>query len=115
MRGQQGTLPRRVVLRLQRADRLLVSVVTPRELALKRTPRLGNAVVAEMIDKLSAELLPITMQHTSIVRELPDSPEHRDPFDRMIIAQAIDEHCPVVTLDQRFTLYKKSGLAVIWE
>jgi PIN domain nuclease of toxin-antitoxin system len=115
VRAQQGTLPRRVVQRLQRADRIFVSIVTPWELALKRIPRLTNSVVGEMIDKLRAELLAITLRHTGILGELPDFPEYRDPFDRMIIAQALEERCPVVTLDHRFTLYKKSGLAVVWE
>ncbi|CAM2856195.1 PIN domain-containing protein [Skermania piniformis] len=30
---------------------------------------------------------------------------HRDPFDRLIIAQAITEHLTVVTADPRFTAY----------
>ncbi len=37
---------------------------------------------------------------------------HRDPFDRQIIAQAFSEDLPVVTSDEKFSLYK--GLRLIW-
>jgi PIN domain nuclease of toxin-antitoxin system len=32
--------------------------------------------------------------------------DHRDPFDRMLIAQAISEGLAIVTADERFTLYE---------
>ena len=37
---------------------------------------------------------------------------HSDPFDRQIIAQALSEKVPVVTSDEKFSLYK--GLKLIW-
>jgi PIN domain nuclease of toxin-antitoxin system len=37
---------------------------------------------------------------------------HTDPFDRQIIAQALAESIPVVTPDEKFSLYK--GLKIIW-
>ena len=38
---------------------------------------------------------------------------HTDPFDRMIIAQAIAEKIPLISSDQRFPKYKKMGLDLI--
>jgi PIN domain nuclease of toxin-antitoxin system len=38
-----------------------------------------------------------------------------EPFDRMIIAQALSEPCPVVSSDQRFPLYEAVGLKVVWD
>jgi len=38
--------------------------------------------------------------------------QHRDPFDRQIVAQALVENIPVITCDQQFRLYKQ--LTVIW-
>jgi PIN domain nuclease of toxin-antitoxin system len=44
---------------------------------------------------------------------LPD--HHNDPFDRMIIAQAIQEKLTCVASDERFPSYKSSGLQVLWQ
>jgi PIN domain nuclease of toxin-antitoxin system len=43
---------------------------------------------------------------------LPENDQHRDPFDRMLIAQALEERLPVITSDRRFRGYK--GLEIIW-
>jgi PIN domain nuclease of toxin-antitoxin system len=37
---------------------------------------------------------------------------HGDPFDRQIIAQALSEKIPIMTSDEKFSLYK--GLRVVW-
>jgi PIN domain nuclease of toxin-antitoxin system len=37
---------------------------------------------------------------------------HADPFDRQIIAQALSEEIPVMTCDEKFSLYE--GLKVLW-
>jgi PIN domain nuclease of toxin-antitoxin system len=39
------------------------------------------------------------------------SMHHRDPFDRMLIAQALDQHLPIVTADPIFSRYP---VEVIW-
>ena len=49
------------------------------------------------------ELLNITTESLSIVTNLPL--HHRDPFDRLIIAQAIVEQIPIVRIDKVFDLY----------
>jgi PIN domain nuclease of toxin-antitoxin system len=55
------------------------------------------------------ELLPITFTHALRVRQLPLY--HRDPFDRLIIAQALAENLPVVSSDGNFDRY---GIERIW-
>ena len=47
--------------------------------------------------------LPITIAHTIALSTLPN--HHRDPFDRMIIAQAIVEQIPVLVSDPAFRSY----------
>mgnify|MGYP006436324353 CR=1 FL=1 len=47
--------------------------------------------------------LPITSLHAATAGQLPM--HHRDPFDRMIIAQGQEEKCVVVTPDDTFPLY----------
>jgi PIN domain nuclease of toxin-antitoxin system len=59
---------------------------------------------------LAGPVAPATEQHALFLFELPL--HHSDPFDRQIIAQALAEKIPVITPDQKFSLYK--GLKVIW-
>jgi len=49
------------------------------------------------------EFLPITIAHTERVRDLPLL--HRDPFDRMLVAQAIEENLTLVTRDPEMIVY----------
>lgn len=53
--------------------------------------------------------LPITMEHCLLAPKLPIN--HRDPFDRLLAAQAIFEHINVVTIDSRI---KNFGARVTW-
>ena len=48
-------------------------------------------------------LLPISIKHAALVAALPF--HHKDPFDRMLIAQAMVEQVPVLTTDRAFDLY----------
>jgi len=61
------------------------------------------------IEKLGFQLLPIRPEHAWRARDLPL--HHRDPFDRMLIAQAQVERLPIVTADSQFAPY---GVKVIW-
>jgi PIN domain nuclease of toxin-antitoxin system len=53
--------------------------------------------------------LPITMEHALGVASLP--PLHRDPFDRLLIAQALLEDVPLLTADHLITQYP---VHVVW-
>jgi PIN domain nuclease of toxin-antitoxin system len=55
------------------------------------------------------KLLPITIEHIQAVANLPWP--HRDPFDRMLIAQAQYEKLAIITQDARFRDYQ---VVVIW-
>jgi PIN domain nuclease of toxin-antitoxin system len=54
-------------------------------------------------------LLNITIDHVSLVATLPF--HHRDPFDRLLIAQAITEKMSVVSIDVAFDTY---GITRLW-
>jgi len=56
------------------------------------------------ISNNSFVLLPITFQHTITLINLPFY--HRDPFDRIIIAQSFCENIPVISKDSNFESYK---------
>lgn len=94
------------------ADVVFVSAATAWEVAIKvalgklRLPGpLEPAVEESRFDKL-----PITFAHAAAVAAL--SPHHRDPFDRMLIAQALVEQLTIVTHDRRFATYGIPTLAV---
>jgi PIN domain nuclease of toxin-antitoxin system len=55
------------------------------------------------------QILPVTADHVLRVESLPD--HHRDPFDRMLIAQSLEERLPLVTADRAFADYP---VELIW-
>jgi PIN domain nuclease of toxin-antitoxin system len=68
--------------------------------------------VEEIKDRLIREglyLLPITFNHVKTTQTLPH--HHRDPFDRMLIAQADVESCTILTRDEAFDAY---SVTILW-
>jgi PIN domain nuclease of toxin-antitoxin system len=57
----------------------------------------------EELDALGFKLLPLTRQHIVALELLPKI--HKDPFDRMLVAQAITEQMPLVTVDAEIHKY----------
>jgi PIN domain nuclease of toxin-antitoxin system len=93
-------------------NRLLISAVSLWEVAIKRS--LGKLrAPADLSRRLAAlrqvELLPISPLHAEAVGELPW--HHRDPFDRMLIAQARTERLAILSSDEALAQY---GVEVIW-
>jgi PIN domain nuclease of toxin-antitoxin system len=91
------------------ADRRIVSAVCVWELAIKQ--RLGKlslgSDVRTWMRRVTSELvldhLPVTADHAAAVEHLPDV--HRDPFDRLLVAQAVAEGAVLFTSDHRLTAY----------
>jgi PIN domain nuclease of toxin-antitoxin system len=86
-------------------NEVLVSAASVWEIAMKRA--LGKLTVPDDLGPVLAAAsfspLPITLEHASRAGSLP--PHHRDPFDRMLIAQAQLESLTIVTRDDRFARY----------
>jgi len=91
--------------RIAGADRVVVSVASLWELGIKaRGGKLPEfAALEALVEGWPVEVLPITRQHAKIAAQLPLL--HRDPFDRMLVAQAISESLAVVTADAIFPSY----------
>lgn len=90
------------------ANVLCVSHASLWEIAIKVSlGKLNLSVsVGELGQKLLAngfKLIPFELAHYAVLAELPF--HHNDPFDRMIIAQAICEDVTVITSDDKFQLY----------
>ena len=87
------------------ANDRLVSIASLWEIAIKMS--IGKLAFAEnltqALDDIAATSLPITLVHVARVRSLPF--HHRDPFDRMMIAQAMEEGMTIVTRNRHVAAY----------
>lgn len=92
-----------------------VSIATGWEIAIKVS--LGSLRVEGSLDRFLPDQiaangfqpLPIDLKHAARVATLPF--HHRDPFDRLLVAQALEEELAVVTADPVFAEY---GLKRVW-
>ena len=50
-------------------------------------------------------ILSVKLDHLSALETLPERPDHKDPFDRLILAQALSEGYPLMTGDQKMIGY----------
>ncbi len=66
-------------------------------------------LIPQQLQSIGNQVLPITVEHLTQVSILPF--HHRDPFDRLFIAQAIFEQIPIVGRDSAFDDY---SIARIW-
>lgn len=87
------------------ANDRLISMASIWEIAIKMSN--GKLVLtddlASALDEVVVSPLPISLAHIDRMRTLPY--HHRDPFDRLIIAQAMEEGLTIVTRDRRFPAY----------
>lgn len=87
------------------ADDLLFSVVSFAEVGIKASVgklEVPDTLLASITDS-GLRILGLSAAHGLAVAKLPA--HHRDPFDRLIIAQATTERLTVVTADPRFHAY----------
>ena len=100
----KGAFDRGVRRRIERAG-AAVSAVSVFELAQKHhAGKLRLPIrVTEAIDEYRFRPLPLSLAHAERAAALP--PHHRDPFDRLLIAQAQMESLTVVTRDDAFSRY----------
>lgn len=96
-------------------NRKFISLASPWEVGVKVST--GKLTVSQPVDQFfaeemyanSVELLPITLAHIACVSTLPF--HHRDPFDRMLIAQSLTENIAVISADAVFDAY---GVVRLW-
>ncbi|MEW2591070.1 type II toxin-antitoxin system VapC family toxin [Micromonospora aurantiaca] len=70
----------------------------------------GPPDLAERVRDMGFREVPVTHDHAITARRLP--PHHRDPFDRMLVAQAITENLTLATRDASIPLYDVDVLKV---
>ena len=94
---------------------ILLSIASAWEIAIKVST--GKLFLRNSLDRVISQhlqdnviaLLDITVDHTVRLMTLPF--HHRDPFDRLLIAQAMIEHMPILSADAAFDAY---GIERIW-
>jgi PIN domain nuclease of toxin-antitoxin system len=102
-------------LQIENNDNFL-SIVSIWEIAIKYgigKLNLGlpfNDFIDQQIIPNGIQILNIQLEHLKVFADLPL--HHRDPFDRLLIAQAIVEDIPIISVDSLFSLYP---VQTIWQ
>jgi PIN domain nuclease of toxin-antitoxin system len=104
-------LPRAVAESIATADRVVVSAASIWEIEIKRSLGKLDAPLEleEAIRASDFSLMSIEPHHATAAGRLP--PHHRDPFDRMLVAQALEEHLVLVSNERALDAY---GVARVW-
>jgi PIN domain nuclease of toxin-antitoxin system len=95
------------------ADAVVVSSASVWEIAIKVRVGKLNANprrVVQFMEAAGFHELPVFSRHTVIVADLPI--HHTDPFDRLLIAQAICENLQLVTVDPQLKQYSELVIQV---
>lgn len=92
-----------------------VSVITLHELVLKTAKNqleLSNSLaqIVLYLKEAGVEILPLNHHHIIRLDSFERESYHKDPFDRLLVAQCIEENITMLTSDTKIPLYKKYGL-----
>ena len=100
-------------------NQVCVSIISFWEISLKYT--LGKIELTdctpsdmpEVATKMGIEIIQLGAQETASFYQFPKV-SHKDPFDRMIIWQAIQQQRTLISKDANFPEYRQFGLKVLW-
>jgi PIN domain nuclease of toxin-antitoxin system len=119
--GKSNELSQMVINELENSiNEILISAISLWEIALKYS--VGKLII-ESFDireipkycrKMGFELIPLDPVEALNSLLLPLKEHHKDPFDRMLIYQCIQNKYTLVSKDSRLKLYKDDGLNYIW-
>jgi PIN domain nuclease of toxin-antitoxin system len=119
--GKSDELSSRVIKELENVNNeVLVSAISLWEIALKNS--IGKLVIdsfdlqdiPKYCKKMGFELISLDPIEALNSLQLPQKKKHKDPFDRMLIYQCIQNKYTLVSRDSRMKLYKEDGLKYIW-
>jgi PIN domain nuclease of toxin-antitoxin system len=71
-------------------------------------------IVGYINDELTYKIKYVNEWHLHRLARLPLFPKHKDPTDRIIIAQAIEEKIPIISSDEEFPAYRRFGLDLVF-
>lgn len=107
--GRLSKTARRVIENAK--NEILVSAVSAWEIAIKKAIGRLDAPddLIEVVDEAGFIRCPLGFAEAKRLEEL--GLHHQDPFDRMLIAHALEEGVPIVTRDPQFALYQ---VQIVW-
>lgn len=87
---------------------ILISIVSLWELAIKEALSKIDFPkdVESAIDRNNFQLLPVDLEHLAAFRALEKHVNHKDPFDRMLVAQAQAEDLTLISADKKIWEYE---------
>jgi PIN domain nuclease of toxin-antitoxin system len=100
------------------ANRVFIPEICLFEIAIKqkigKLPNLtwDTETIQNQILKDGFETMPIKIKHIAQYKSIPLFPDHRDPFDRLLIATAISEDMSLISSDPKFRLYSPELLLI---
>jgi PIN domain nuclease of toxin-antitoxin system len=110
--GSQLSTKARAVIE-SKQDIVFVSAISPYELELKRSlGKMSFPAVADwdaLIVRMQLDVLPISVLHGVTAARLPQ--HHKDPWDRVLVAQAMVESLTLVSCDRHIRQY---AVATLW-
>lgn len=92
-------------------NEIFISQVTFFEIAIKqkigKLPEFSLPISAlhHRVEQDNFNVLMLKTEHIAAYRAIPLLPEHRDPFDRILLATALSEKIPIISADANFKLY----------
>lgn len=101
---------------LLRSEDRFLSSISILEIATKvRVGKLDlpEPMLESAIEDLAIEVLPYDAKHARQLYTLPTVKDHRDPFDRALIATAIAAGMTLITTDGEFHPYRQCGLKLV--
>ena len=75
---------------------------------------LNAATLIDWLKALNIDIVPVSEKHLQTYASLPLYDDHRDPNDRLIVAQAMADHIPLISSDRKLSRYVKNGLNFIF-
>lgn len=119
------TNPNRIPLKTrkiieQKSNQLLISDVSLFEIAIKQTIgklpdfRVKISQIVEQLNLQSIFLVPLSIEAIGNYDQIPLLPQHRDPFDRMLLSISFTQNIPIISSDEKFLLYG-DFVKVIWQ
>jgi PIN domain nuclease of toxin-antitoxin system len=105
----------KIITRIENADAInFISIASIWEIAIKTS--LGKLELKRPFNEIESQiqennfqLLPVTIDDTITISSLPF--HHRDPFDRLLAAQSLNNKISIITKDD---IFKKYNVDVIW-
>jgi PIN domain nuclease of toxin-antitoxin system len=98
---------------------IFISTITFWEISLKYSTgklslhNISPDILPDYAEKSGFEILPVTSKEVATFYRLPKL-KHKDPFDRLIIWQCIQQHISLISSDHELSEYEQFGLKIAW-